>query len=252
MTERLQKFIARSGLLSRRAAEKAIEEGRISVNGKIIRTQGVLVDPDKDRVCLDHKRIELPSETIVLLFHKPKGCVSTRSDPEGRPTVYDWIPKDLRVHAVGRLDFNSEGLLVFTNDGELSNLLMHPRFEIGKTYRARVRGHLTPEKIRLLLTGISLEDGMGRFTQCRSIHTPQVEIGEKSAANTWLEVEVQEGRKHFVRRMLEAVDLPVMRLIRVAQGPFALGDLKPGKFKLCTPEEIRDLEPKKAKAKGKD
>jgi len=236
--ERLQKALANLGLGSRREIERAIEEGRILVNGSPASLgQRVQVG---DLVTLDGRdyriRPEGPSVRQVLLYHKPEGEVVTRRDPDGRPTVFASLPRmrDGRWIAIGRLDINTTGLLLFTNDGELANRLMHPSRAVEREYVVRVLGEVTPERLEPLTGGVQLEDGPARFEQ--------VIAGGGSGANRWFQVILLEGRKREVRRLWEAVGVKVSRLKRVRYGPVALeGHLRPGRFRDATPEEMQAL-----------
>lgn len=237
MEVRLQKVIADSGLASRRKAETLITVGRVTVNGRVVRELGTRIDPAHDHVKVDgHHLKPAPPETFVML-NKPEGYVSSMSDPEGRPTITDLLPGvGPRVFPVGRLDFDSEGLMLLTNHGELAQALLHPRYHVPKTYRIKVKGVLSDEEIRSLEHGVVLEDGPTGKAVVRK--------GGKAEKNSWLEITIFEGRKHQVKRMLEAVGHPVLRLIRVRFGPLALGDLPAGQYRFLTDREanaLRDL-----------
>lgn len=233
--ERLQKFLARAGIASRRAAEALITEGRVTVNGKVVRRLGTRVDPDEDAVKVDGRRVlARKGEFTYLLLNKPPGCVTTLSDPQGRSTVRDLIPRSVRARLfpVGRLDYNSEGFLLLTDDGDLARDLMHPSREVPKTYRAKVRGRPDPKTLRLLTRGVSIEGRPARARRARMV---------KPGANSWVEVEVAEGRKHLVRKMLRSVGHPVMRLRRIAYGGVPLGGLPSGQCRPLTPTEVDSL-----------
>lgn len=215
--ERLQKVLAQAGVASRREIEELVIAGRISVNG-LPASLGQKIGPG-DRVKVNGKLIPLrfaQRSPRVLIYHKPEGEIVSRDDPEGRPTVFERLPvlRKGRWLAVGRLDFNTSGLLLFTNDGELANRLMHPRYELDREYAVRVLGELTEEQARSLTEGIQLEDGAARFNGLRD------EGGE--GANHWYRVTISEGRNREVRRMFEAVGLTVSRLMRVRYGPVEL------------------------------
>ena len=238
VVERIQKVLARAGLGSRRQIEGWITEGRIAVNGKRANL-GDKVGP-RDRVELDGKLLsanatpDQPSK--VLAYHKPAGEICTRSDPEGRPTVFQSLPrlKDARWISVGRLDFNTAGLLLFTNDGELAHALMHPSREIEREYAVRVRGKASEEQIALLLKGVELEDGPAKFLKVTDAG------GELS--NHWYHVVLAEGRNREVRRLWEAVGIEVSRLIRVRFGPCDLPrERRLGEHWDLSPQEIDRL-----------
>lgn len=235
MSERLQKFLARAGLASRRAAEEWIVAGRVSVNGEIVTRLGTRVEPDRDAIRVDGKRIRAEEGgRLYFLLHKPRGYVTTLSDPEGRPTVRDLVPAVReRVYPVGRLDFHSEGLLLLTNDGDLAHALMHPRRGVEKTYLAKVRGTPGPEALRRAERGVVLD---GRKTLPARLSV--VRGGETAS---WIEVTVREGRKHQVRRMLEAVGHPVQRLRRIRYGGVELGRLPVGACRPLRPGEVERL-----------
>ncbi|MGH7233576.1 MAG: pseudouridine synthase [Nitrospiraceae bacterium] len=231
---RLQKVIAGSGLASRRKAEAMIAGGRVSVNGKVVRELGVRVDPERDHVKVDGRHLKSPEPYAYAILNKPNGCVSSLSDPEGRPTISDLLPGvHLRLFPVGRLDFDSEGLLLLTNHGELAQALLHPRYHVSKVYLIKVKGVLTDEKIRQLERGVKLDDGMTSPAVMQKVR--------KATENSWLEMTIHEGRKHQVKRMLEAVGHPVLKLKRVKFGPLTLGDLPPGQYRYLTDREANSL-----------
>lgn len=234
---RLQKVIADSGLASRRKAEEFIVHGRVTVNGQVVCELGTKVDPAKDHVKVDGRHLKpVPPQTFVML-NKPKNIVSTMSDPSGRSTIADLLPGvHVRVFPVGRLDFDSEGLVLLTNDGDLAQLLLHPRHHVPKTYLIKVKGMLAPEHIDALEKGVMLDDG-------RTGPAVVKKVG-KATENSWLEVTIFEGRKHQVKRMLDAVNHPVLKLKRVRFGPLALGDLPAGHYRYLTDHEanaVREL-----------
>ena len=236
--ERLQKLLANAGLGSRRHLEGLISEGRIKVNGKVAKLG--------DRACAED-RIEIDgrpvggkrlasTERFAIIYNKPEGELVTRSDPEGRKTVFDKLPKLPvgRWIAVGRLDVNSAGLLLFTNDGELANRLMHPRYEIDREYAVRVNGEVTRDMVRQLVNGVELEDGPARFEDV-------VEAGGEGS-NRWFHLVIMEGRKREVRRLWEAVGATVSRLKRVRYGPIILdSSVKVGQYRELSKEEQRAL-----------
>lgn len=231
MAERLQKIISRAGLMSRRAAEKFIVEGRVTVDGKIISELGAQADPQKNKICVDGQELTFGAEKVYLLLNKPRGYVSTAKDERGRRTVLDLVAEiSARVYPVGRLDLNSEGLLLLTNDGELMNALLHPKFKIEKTYRAKIFGELTEKKLNLLRAGIELDDGL----------TAPAEIFLIGAGknSTTVEITIHEGRNRQIRRMFAAVGCEVKRLTRIKFAGLTLEGVKVGKFRQLTPEEI--------------
>lgn len=232
--ERLQKILARGGIASRRAAEKLILEGRVAVNGKVVRELGMRADPEKDRITVDGKPVARVEETIHLMFYKPPKVVTTLSDPEGRPAVGDFLrPLKIRVFPVGRLDWDAEGALLLTNDGELAHKLAHPRWGVPRTYRVKVKGQPTEETLERMRKGVRLEDGMARATS--------VEVEKNLVKNAWLRLEVREGRHHLVKRLCEAVGHPVDRLVRLDYAGVGLGDMEPGDLRFLSPTEVRRL-----------
>jgi 23S rRNA pseudouridine2605 synthase len=234
MEIRLQKIIAGSGLASRRKAETLIAAGRVTVNGKVVMELGTKVDPERDHVKVDGKHLSDAQPFVYLMLNKPKHVMSTLDDPGGRPTVKDFIRGvSVRVFPVGRLDFESEGLMLLTNNGDLAQALLHPRYHVPKTYLIKVKRILTDDEIRQLEGGVKLEDGMTGPAQVKKI--------KKAEQNSWLEVTIREGRKHQVRRMLESVGHPVIRLTRVKMGPLSLGRLESGEFRFLTDREANAL-----------
>ncbi len=230
--ERVQKLLAAAGVGSRRACEKLIAEQRVSVDGQLVGL-GAKADPRRQVIAVDGERVPVDPRLVHLLLNKPRGVVTTASDPQGRATVMDLVPSNPRVYPVGRLDRDTEGLLVLTNDGELANRLAHPRYGIEKTYVAQVRGPVRRRTIRWLTNGVELEDG---HAAARSVR----ELGS-SGERILLEVVLAEGRKREVRRMLEAVGHPVERLARVGLGPLSLGEISPGKHRPLDNAEVRAL-----------
>ncbi|RZS80219.1 ribosomal large subunit pseudouridine synthase B [Motilibacter rhizosphaerae] len=230
---RLQKVLAAAGLGSRRACEVLIDQGRVEVDGKRVREQGMRVDPDTAVILVDGRRINAAPDKEYLLLHKPSGVVSAMSDPEGRPTLSDLVGESRRLFHVGRLDMDTEGLLIMTNDGELAHRLAHPSFEVEKTYLAEVPGPVPRGIGKQLREGVELEDGVASVDSFRVVTA--------SSNRAMVEVVLHEGRKHVVRRMLAEVGLPVQRLVRVRFGPLSLGDLRPGKVRPLNQKEIGAL-----------
>ena len=234
MSIRLQKLIAGTGLASRRKAEEMIAAGRVTVNGKTVTELGTKVEPGRDHVKVDGKHLSAAQPFVYLMLNKPKNVVSTLDDPGGRTTVKDYLRGvSVRVFPVGRLDFDSEGLMLLTNNGDLGQALLHPRYHVPKTYLIKVKGVLTDEEIRSLEQGVRLEDGMTGPAQVKKVR--------KVEANSWLEITIREGRKHQVKRMLESVGHSVIKLLRIRMGPLSLGDLQPGEFRFLTDREANAL-----------
>jgi 23S rRNA pseudouridine2605 synthase len=232
LEERLQKALARAGMGSRRASEDLIRAGRVTVNGREAQI-GDKVDPARDVVAVDGARVPLDPQLRYFAFNKPAGVVTTARDPERRPDVSAYLPPGPRVFTVGRLDRDTEGLLLLTNDGELANRLMHPRYGVQKEYLAEVPARPTERALRRLVRGIQLEDGLARAVSAR----PAGAARGRAAVR----IVIAEGRKREVRRMLEAVGLPVQRLVRIRVGPVRLGRLPPGEVRELSPEEVRSL-----------
>lgn len=226
---RLQKFLAHAGVASRRAAEVLITAGKVRVNGKVVRELGTIVGVD-DRVDVSGAPVRVQTQTAYLLMHKPANVMTTMRDPQGRRTVADLLPKGAaRMVPVGRLDYDTSGILLFTNDGELANMLTHPRFGVEKTYRVFVRGRLLPEEIRRLQSGVMLEEFRAAGARVKVVATRK--------DGSILDMTIHEGKNRQVRRMLEAVGHPVAALVRLRFGPFKLGDLPPGQTREPTEKE---------------
>lgn len=231
--ERVQKILAKAGIASRREAEKLILEGRVTVNGNVIQL-GAKADPEKDHIKVDGKRIPRPEPKITLVLNKPRGYLSTVRDPKGRPTVMDLIGKiRWRLYPLGRLDFDAEGLLLLTNDGEITYRLTHPRFLIPRTYWVKVQGIPEEKKLGLLKKGIRLEDGLAKASSVQILSTRE--------KNSWIRITVNEGRNHLVKRLFAAIGHPVLKLKRIEFGPIQLGNLPVGKFRFLTHEELDHL-----------
>ena len=233
--ERLQKVLARAGVGSRRVVENMVDQGRISVNGRTVTVQGMRVDPERDKIAVDGVRIELRDDRVTYALNKPAGVITAMSDDRNRPTVGDMVG-DLApglVH-VGRLDQDTEGLLLVTNDGELAHRLAHPSYEVKKTYLAQVSGSIPRDMARRLRAGVELEDGPVRVHSFRVVDT--------HAGQSVVEVVLHEGRKHIVRRLLAHVGLPVSRLTRTAVGPVKLERMRSGSIRRLTRAEVGALE----------
>ncbi|MEY3650349.1 MAG: hypothetical protein RL370_1052 [Actinomycetota bacterium] len=227
---RLNKIIADAGITSRRGADELIESGRVSVDGITIREMGSKFDPDLVEVMVDGETILRTMSKSYLVLHKPKGVLSTMYDPDGRPSLSDFIDlRKERLFHVGRLDKDSEGLILLTNDGDLTFRATHPSFGLQKTYIIEHEGKLPAGIDKVLLKGIELEDGMGRV------------LTYKELSPTWLEVSIHEGRYHIIRRLMEAVDVQVLRLIRTNFGPISLGDTPEGRWRNLNEGELTKL-----------
>lgn len=231
--ERLQKVLARSGVSSRRAAEELIAQGRVDVNGVTVTELGVRVDPLVDDIRLDGERLKLPDARLVLVLNKPVGYLSAASDPEGRPLVYHLMPKGLALRSIGRLDFNTEGVLLFTNDGDLAERLGHARYNVQRVYEARVRGIPSEDTLAKLRMGVRLEDGPAR--------AEQVEIVKQTDNNAWLRLTLTEGRNREVRRLLERVGHPVVRLRRVSFAGVTTLGCKLGEYRTLDEVQVAQL-----------
>ena len=227
---RLNKIIADAGITSRRGADELIESGRVSVDGITIREMGSKFDPELVQVMVDGETILRSLSKSYLVLHKPKGVLSTMYDPDGRPSLSDFIDlRKERLFHVGRLDKDSEGLILLTNDGDLTFRATHPSFGLEKTYIIEHEGKLPTGIDKILLKGIELEDGMGRV------------LTYKELSPTWLEVSIHEGRYHIIRRLMESVDVQVLRLIRTNFGPISLGDTPEGRWRNLNEGELTNL-----------
>jgi pseudouridine synthase len=230
---RLQKFLADAGVASRRAAEKIILDGKVRVNGQIIRLLGTKVDPVHDEVSVDGKAIRTKRKLYIAL-HKPPGCVCSHRDELGRPTIYDLLPKEWQiVHSVGRLDFNTEGLIFLTNDGQFALHLTHPRYGVRKKYIATVEGRVEPEMLARFMRGV--------FHGGEKLKAEKARLMGSSRAKSVVELELSEGKNREVRRLFESQNLVVQRLQRVQIGKIKLGELKLGRWRTLTETEIRTL-----------
>ena len=230
---RLQKFLADAGIASRRASEQIIAQGRVSVNGQPVAGPGVKVDPLHDEISVDGKSVRAKRKTYIAL-NKPRGLVCSRNDELGRPTIFDLLPKEWRhLHSVGRLDFNSEGLIFLTNDGELSLHLTHPRYGVRKKYVVTVDGRLDRELLRTLERGV--------FSEGEKLKAEKARLISGSNSQSVVELELAEGKYREVRRMFEMLGRTVKRLQRVQIGKIKLGELKIGKWRSLTESEIKSL-----------
>ncbi len=232
--ERLQKLMSRAGISSRRAAEKIIAEGRVKVDGEIVKNPGTKVNPETQKIFVDDKPLTFDEEKIYIILNKPRGYVSTAKDERGRKTVLDLVSEiSGRIYPVGRLDSDSEGLLLLTNDGELTNSLIHPKFSVKKTYRAKIGGEITPEKFEDLRKGVELEDGMTA--------PAKIEIVSLEENSATVDITIHEGRNRQIRRMFAVVGCSVKNLKRTKFAGLTLDGLKVGQFRRLTPDEIEKL-----------
>lgn len=232
--ERLQKYLAHAGVASRRTCEELIADGKVKVNGTVVREMGIKIDPDKDKIEVRGKLIKNEEEEVYLLLNKPKGYVTTLRDPQRRPKVSDLL-KDIkeRVYPVGRLDFDTEGLLLLTNDGNLTYKLTHPKHEIGKTYVAVVKGVPDQDKLKRFQKGLRLADG---------ITAPaKVKLLKKQGNNGVLEITIYEGKNRQIRRMCETIGHPVLELKRISIAFLELGNLAEGEYRHLTAAEVKKL-----------
>jgi len=231
---RLQKVLAAAGVGSRRHCEEMIADGRVEVDGEVVRRFGARVDPQRQVIRVDGRRIPAREDLVYLALNKPAGVLTTMSDPRGRPTIADFLTdRAERLFHVGRLDYDTEGLMLLTNDGELAHRLAHPRYGVLKTYLADVAGPLPRDLGRQLMTGVELSDGVASADRFRVV--------ERAGNRALVEISLHEGRKHIVRRMLAETGHPVSRLVRTHVGPVALGSLRPGTTRRLTTREIGDL-----------
>src|SRR6266566_7783406 len=240
--ERLSRFLAHAGIASRRHAEELIAAGRVQVNGVTVTTQGTRVNPDTEIVLVDGKPVLSTTKNIYILLHKPIGYVSTAHDPQGRPIVLDLLPAELRalrVYPVGRLDIDTSGLLLLTNDGDFALRLSHPRYSTEKHYHALVQGCPTGAQLKALREGVDITEDDGRTHRTAPA---QVQILRQAGPNCWLTLTLHEGRKRQVRRMLAAAGHPVLQLVRVGIGPLTLGDLAAGQWRYLTDEEVKTIQ----------
>ena len=228
---RLNKIIADAGITSRRGADELIADGRVTVDGRPIRELGAKIDPDNHEVAVDGETIKRSLTKSYLVLHKPKGVLSTMYDPEGRPSLADFIDlRKERLFHVGRLDKDSEGLILLTNDGDLTFRATHPSFGLEKTYIIEFEGRLETGVDKVLLKGVELEDGMGRVLSFKQLST------------NWIEVKIHEGRYHIIRRLMEAVGVEVLRLIRTNFGPISLGDTPEGRWRDLNEQELLNIQ----------
>ncbi|MBU5669170.1 rRNA pseudouridine synthase [Peptoniphilus sp. MSJ-1] len=230
---RLQKFMAHAGAASRRKCEEFIKEGLVKVNDEVVTELGTKVDPNVDRVYLNGKRLRLENKNVYIMLNKPIGVVTTASDEKDRETVVDYVPNDYRVYPVGRLDIDTTGLVLLTNDGELANILMHPKHEIGKTYIVTVEGTPNSHELSLLREGLDIRD--------LRTSPANVKILKSFKQDSIIEIEIFEGQNHQVKRMFDYIGHKVKKLKRISMGKLQLNDLLPGNYRYLTEEEIKYL-----------
>ena len=234
-SKRLQKIIAEAGIASRREAETLILAGRVRINDAVVAKLGTQADPWRDKITVDGRPITLAEKKVYYLFHKPENVMVTRRDPQGRPTIYDYL-KGIgeRVNPVGRLDFDSEGLVLLTNDGDLHARLIHPRHEVPKVYQVKISGRLTPEKLEKLKAGMDIGGYVTQPCEAKGF--------KENPHNCWIEIHLTEGKNRQIRRMMEAFGHHVLRLVRVGIGPLKLGELKKGERRPLTQKEIAAIQ----------
>ncbi|HUW79137.1 MAG TPA: pseudouridine synthase [Candidatus Nanopelagicaceae bacterium] len=231
---RLQKVLAEAGIASRRACEEIIADGRVRVNGRTVREMGFKVNPKSAKIEVDGEEIPRTSARTLLAFNKPAGVVSAMSDPQGRPCLGDFFSEwPGRLFHVGRLDYETEGLILLTNDGDLANRLAHPKHEIEKRYLVQVRGALPNNLVATLRLGVELEDGLVRLSS--------VKILARTEKSALMEIELHEGRNRIIRRLFGQLELPVEHLVRVGVGSIDLGELRPGRWRAISDPEITKL-----------
>jgi len=235
-TLRINKYLSQMGIASRRKADLLVEKGRVSVNGQVVKQLGLKIDPAVDLVSIDDEPVnrKSPKKTYYMLY-KPRNVMTTLSDPEKRPCVGDILPQlQAHVFPVGRLDFDAEGLLLLTNQGDLAHQMLHPKFHVTKTYLVKIKGHPSPETIQKIKRGIKLEDGF--------IKPEFVKVDKILKENAWVKITISQGRKHLVKRIWQRFDHPVIRLIRTAFGPLQIKSMKPGQIRKLTKDEIELIE----------
>lgn len=230
---RINKYLAECGVASRRNSDQIIKDGRVSVNGKKVETLGLDINPEHDNVTVDGKSVKIPNKFTYILFNKPKGCITTVSDDKGRKTIFDYVPNENRVFPVGRLDYDSEGMLIITNDGQLTERLTHPRNEIPKTYSVKIEGDIVESELAVLRAGVVID---GKKTKkCK------LKVIDKTKTHTKLEMTIYEGRNREIRKMFETIGKNVVFLKRIAIGDFRLGGLGRGEWRYLKDFEIEYL-----------
>lgn len=230
---RLQKVLANAGVASRRACEILIAEGRVEVNGRPVLEPGTRVDPERDTIRVDGSRIPPPRRHVYIVLNKPRGVISTMDDPEGRETLTDYVPSKPRLFHVGRLDTDTEGLLILTNDGDFTHRMTHPKFEVQKTYLVEVEGFTDNKTLKTLEKGLRLDDG--------PIKPDKVKLVSRTDTKSLLQITLHSGRNRIVRRMMDSIGHPVRRLSRISIGPVKLGQLQVGQTRELTSAELGAL-----------
>ena len=230
MKERLHKILAHCGIGSRRECETIIEQGRVEVGGKVVTKLGTKIDPGEEEIRVDGERVKVEGR-VYYLVNKPRGYICTSSDDFGRPRVIDLIRDDRRIYTVGRLDEQSEGLILLTNDGNLANIICHPRYQVDKTYRLTIPGRVTPEQLDRIGRGVWLAEGKTAPADIRRV--------DRRGTRTMVTITLWEGRNRELRRMFAKVDLKVSHLLRTAIGPLQMGDLAVGAYRKLTPSELK-------------
>ncbi|GAB4485460.1 MAG: pseudouridine synthase [Thermodesulfovibrionales bacterium] len=230
MEQRLQKIIAEMGIASRRKAEELILEGRVTVNGKVAEI-GMKADPGRDHIKVNGRLLTKPEKKVYYIFYKPRGVVTSLSDPQGRPSVRDFLGKIReRVFPVGRLDYDSEGMLILTNDGDLAQAILHPSKKVPKTYLVKIKGVLEEEDMAKLRAGVKIEGGRTAPAKVKKVR--------RSEANSWIEMTIYEGRKRQIRRMIESCGHSVIRLMRIRINGLEMGHMEPGALRKITGQEL--------------
>jgi 23S rRNA pseudouridine2605 synthase len=240
---RLNKFLAYAGFGARRKVEELIKQGRVEVNGEVVNSPAVEVDPKKDVVKVDGERVRLPKKFVYIAFNKPQGVLTAmeRAPGDRRPIVADYFRKyPVRLFPVGRLDYNTEGLLIMTNDGELADRLAHPRYHVPKTYIAKVKGRVTPSEIERMKKGALLVDDKGKKYFLKPLDVKLLHPS-KTGRNTYVQITIDQGKNRVVRRFFDRFDHGVLKLKRVAVGPIKLGELPKGHYRELTPEEVKKV-----------
>lgn len=233
MKVRINKFIASAGIASRRKVDELILEGRVKVNGKVLKENGVMIDPEVDIVTVDDEVVTQEKEKVYILMNKPPKTICSTYDDRGRKTVVDLVRSNVRVFNVGRLDYDAEGVLLLTNDGELANMLMHPRYQVDRVYHVKVKGVISPLKLEELKKGVHLRDGF--------VKPVSVKVIKSTGVNSWVEIVLREGKHHEVKRIFESIGYSVLRLKRVEFAGLRVDDMPVGSYRELKPKEVKRL-----------